>query len=136
MHGEEKVREEVSGFHIAADVSLDHPGMDVTIPDEMWGRFQEMSATKFGAWLVGAARNVDMRNTRKAKRGLTKSKPKPKFDPDRPQVSTARLLAAQGSAKEAEVTDLEALLLALRSQPSDFVLRDHGGEFRRGPRRG
>jgi hypothetical protein len=99
VHGEERVREEVSGFHIAADVSLDYPGMDVAIPDEMWGRFQEMNAKQFGTWLVSTARNVDMRNIKKAKRGPKKYKPKPKFDPDHPHVSTARLLAARKEAQ-------------------------------------
>lgn len=95
VHGEEKVREEVSGFHIAADVSLDYPGMDVAIPDEMWDRFEEMTAKQFGSWLVGTARNVDMRNIKKAKRGPKKPRPKPVFDPNHPHVSTARLLAAK-----------------------------------------
>jgi hypothetical protein len=39
IHGEAKVRDEVSGFHIAADVALDHHGMDVAIPEEMWKPF-------------------------------------------------------------------------------------------------
>jgi hypothetical protein len=100
VHGEEKVREEVSGFHIAADASLDYPGMDVAIPDELWGRFHEMSPKQFGAWLVSTARNVDMRNIKKAKRGPKKYKPKPKFDPEHPHVSTARLLAARKEARK------------------------------------
>jgi hypothetical protein len=95
VHGEEKVRDEVSGFHIAADVSLDHPGMEVAIPAEMWLPFQKMSARQFGSWLVGTARNVDMRNIKKAKRGIKKPKKKPVFDPLHPHVSTARLLAAR-----------------------------------------
>lgn len=99
VHGEEKVREEVSGFHIAADVALDHPGMDVAIPDEFWEPFQGMSPDQFGSWLVKTARNVDMRNIKKAKRGPKKYKPKPKFDPRHPHVSTARLLAARRAAR-------------------------------------
>jgi hypothetical protein len=95
VHGEEKVREEVSGFHIAADVSLDYPGMDVALPDEMWERFQEMTSKQFGHWLVETARSVDMRNIKKAKRGPKKPRPKPVFDPNHPHVSTARLLAAK-----------------------------------------
>lgn len=99
VHGEEKVREEVSGFQIAADVALDHPGMDVAIPDEMWERFQSMTAKQFGSWLISTAKNVDMRDIMKAKRGPKKPKPKPKFDPDHPHVSTARLLAARRAAR-------------------------------------
>ena len=99
VHGEEKVREEVSGFHIAADVALDHPGMDVAIPEEMWERFQKMPATEFGRWLVDTARYVDMRNIKKAKRGPKKPRPKPVFDPNHPHVSTARLLAASRALK-------------------------------------
>lgn len=99
VHGEEKVREEVSGFHIAADVALDHPGMEVAIPDEMWGRFQTMTPKQFGGWLVDTAKNVDMRNIKKAKRGPKKPRTKPKFDPKHPHVSTARLLAAKRAAR-------------------------------------
>jgi len=99
VHGEDKVREEVSGFHIAADVALDHPGMEVAIPHEMWERFQKMSAVQLGAWLVSTARNVDMRNIKKAKRGPKKPRPKPQFDPNHPHVSTARLLAARRQPK-------------------------------------
>jgi hypothetical protein len=99
VHGEEKVREEVSGFQIAADVALDHPGMNVAIPDEMWERFHIMTAKQFGGWLVSTAKNVDMRDIKKAKRGPKKPKPKPKFDPDHPHVSTARLLAARRAAR-------------------------------------
>jgi hypothetical protein len=95
VHGEGKVRNEVSGFHIAADVALDHPGMNVAIPDEMWEPFQKMTAKQFGSWLVSTARNVDMRNIKKAKRGPKKVRPKPAFDPTHPHVSTARLLAAR-----------------------------------------
>ena len=95
VHGEEKVREEVSGFHIAADVSLDYPGMDVALPDEMWERFENMTAKQFWSWLASTAQHVDMRNIKKAKRGPKKPRPKPVFDPNHPHVSTARLLAAK-----------------------------------------
>jgi hypothetical protein len=95
VHGEEKVREEVSGFHIAADVALDHPGMEVALPEEMWEQFQQMTAKQFGEWLVDTARNVDMRNIKKAKRGPKKPRPKLVFDSKHPHVSTARLLAAR-----------------------------------------
>ena len=99
VHGEEKVREEVSGFHIAADVALDHPGMTVAIPDEMWERFPAMTTKQFGDWLVDTAKNVDMRNIKKAKRGPKKPRTKPRFDPDNPHVSTARLLAARRASR-------------------------------------
>lgn len=89
------MRDEVSGFHIAADVALDHHGMDVAIPEEMWKPFQEMTPKQFGDWLIATARNVDMRNIKKARRGPKKARQKPVFDPKHPHVSTARLLAAR-----------------------------------------
>jgi hypothetical protein len=95
VHGEEKVREEVSGFHIAVDVALDHPGMVVAIPDELWAPFQKMTSAELAYWLVKIAKNVDMRNVKKAKRGPKKPRPKLPFDPKHPHVSTARLLAAR-----------------------------------------
>lgn len=99
VHGEETVKEEVSGFHIAADAALDYSGMDVAIPDELWVPYQEMTANEFAAWLVKTAKNVDMRNIKKAKRGPKKPRQKPKFDPKHPHVSTARLLAARRANK-------------------------------------
>lgn len=100
VHGEDKVQDEVSGFHIAADVALDYGGMDIAIPDEMWKRFQTMSAPEFGTWLVSTARDVDMRNIKKAKRGPKKPRKKPEFDPNHPHVSTARLLAARNARRK------------------------------------
>jgi hypothetical protein len=102
VHGEQRVQDEVSGFHIAADVSLDYNGMDVAIPDDMWDRFRRMSAKQFGVWLIATARNVDMRNIKKAKRGPKKPKTKPRFDPEHPHVSTARLLAARRESRKME----------------------------------
>jgi len=99
VHGEQKVQDEVSGFHIATDVSLDYNGMDVAIPDEMWERFQHMTAKQFATWLVTTAKNVDMRNIKKAKRGPKKPRTMPKFDPVHPHVSTARLLAARRASR-------------------------------------
>jgi len=102
VHGEQKVQDEVSGYEIAADVALDYNGMDVAIPSEMWERYQDMNATQFGNWLVAIAGNVNMKYIKKAKRGPKKPKPKPKFDPKHPHVSTARLLAARHASRKAK----------------------------------
>lgn len=99
VHGEERVQTEVSGFHIAADVALDHPGMDIAIPEEMWQRFPAMTSEQFGDWLVTTAKNVDMRNIKKAKRGPKKPRKKPACDPAHPHVSTARLLAVRRAGR-------------------------------------
>lgn len=43
VHGEEKVREEVSGYYMALECAMVYAGMMIALPAESWEKFGRMS---------------------------------------------------------------------------------------------
>jgi IS4 transposase len=96
VHGSVKVEEEVSMPKVAEHVCRNYEGMMVGLPAEEWLWFRDLSARDMAGWLRHWAAQVCLPKVRKAKsKPRKKASPKPAYDPSKPHVSTARLLAAQ-----------------------------------------
>jgi IS4 transposase len=95
VHGVDKVEKEVSLPLVAEQVETDYGGMMKGLPAQAWQRFCDMTATQMAEFLHHAARLVDLEVIRKAPTKPKKIKIKPAYDPSKPHVSTARLLAAR-----------------------------------------
>jgi IS4 transposase len=91
-HGEEKIRNEVSGYYIAGEISRTHEGMEIAIEAEEWGAFQTLTQKMFVAVLLQLAKNVQLDLYKKHKRGPKKAQPPRTSDKNAPHVSTAKLL--------------------------------------------
>jgi hypothetical protein len=96
VHGSAKVEEEVSMPKVAEHVSRKYDGMMVGLPAQEWLRFRDLSAKDMAKCLRHWAARVCLEKFPKAKtKPRKKAKAKPPFDPKKPHVSTARLLAAR-----------------------------------------
>lgn len=96
VHGSDKVEEEVSLPKVAEHVCRNYEGMMMGLPAQEWLRFGSLSAVDVAGWLRQWAAGVCLAKVRKAKsKPRKKSKAKPAHDPNKPHVSTARLLAAR-----------------------------------------
>jgi IS4 transposase len=91
-HGEEKVREEVSGYYIANEIARTYGGMMIAIPDEEWAVFAGMTVKEFARVLKGLADRVRLETLKKHPRGPKKPVTKKPKNSNEPHVSTARLL--------------------------------------------
>lgn len=47
VHGEEKIRDEVSGYYLAGEISRTHEGMNIAIEPGEWTVFQAMTQQMF-----------------------------------------------------------------------------------------
>jgi hypothetical protein len=95
VHGSAKVEEEVSFPRMADHVRRTYEGMMVALPAQEWLPFRDLSVKDMAGCLRHLAGQVCLKRFPKAKtKPKKKPKPKPPFDPKKPHVSTARLLAA------------------------------------------
>lgn len=100
VHGQEKVDNEVSGYYLAEELGATYRGMMIAIPPPEWQLFQELSRPRLADLLVELAQKIRLSAFRKHRRGPKKPRSKPKYDPKRPHVSTARLIAARVPPEE------------------------------------
>jgi hypothetical protein len=98
--GRERVREEVSTDYIGEELSVVSEGMKIAIPCATWGRIAALSATEFARWLREVARHVDLGQYKKHPRGPKKKQEKPRRDPKKPHVATARELKSRKVANK------------------------------------
>ena len=92
-HGVETVEEKVSGYYIADEIEMTHRGMTIAIEQDEWIIFRDANLSQLIWLLKQLAKNVKMAKYLKHPRGPKKPKVKPKGDPKKPHVSTARLIA-------------------------------------------
>ncbi len=67
-------------------------GMMIAIDEQEWDVFRTATPSQLALLLKQLARNVKLSKYRKHPRGPKKPKAKPKSDPKKPHVSTAKLL--------------------------------------------
>jgi IS4 transposase len=92
VHGEEKVRQEVSGYYVALEWAMVYAGMMIALPAQEWERFGPLSANKMARYLRDWAGKIDMIRIKKAPpRKPTKNKTT-RIKDKSPHLSTARLL--------------------------------------------
>jgi IS4 transposase len=90
---EEFVRDELSMYYLALEVTQITPGMLVATGEKPWRVFATMTPVQFAKTLRNLAERMDLRKYTKAKRGPKKKPPKKISGKGNPHVSTARLLA-------------------------------------------
>jgi hypothetical protein len=94
VHGSKKVEEEVSLPLITEHIHRKYEGMMVGLPAQEWVRFRGMKVKDLASCLRKLAGQVCLEKFRKAPtKSKKKAKQKPLFDPSKPHVATARLLA-------------------------------------------
>jgi hypothetical protein len=92
VHGEKKVKEEVSGYYMALEWSSVYAGMMIALPAEQWERFGTMGAAELAKYLRQWAEKINLKKIKKSPpRKPTKQKGE-RIRDSSPHVSTARLL--------------------------------------------
>lgn len=94
--GHERVEADVSWHYIAHEVRKNSSGMEVTLDETVWTRFQSMSPQELGREILSFAAKVRLDNFPLQKRGPKKPPPKRTEHADESHVSTARLLEQAG----------------------------------------
>jgi len=95
-HPDINVKDEISDYYIAEEISTTYGGMSIIVEKEDWEIFVNGSISEVSTLLLLLAGNLNLRKFKKNKRGPKKSPaPKDKFK-GKPHVSTAKLLAADG----------------------------------------
>jgi IS4 transposase len=94
VHGEEKIKNEVSGYYIAGEISRTYEGMSIAIEEEEWSIFRTMAQDRFVAVLLQLANNVKISKYKKRPRGPKIKQPERSSLKNEPHVSTAKLLLA------------------------------------------
>jgi IS4 transposase len=93
--GENFVREELSMYYLALEVSQVTQGMLIATGEKPWEVFGTMTTAQFARTLRELAEQMDLRKYTKAKRGPKKKPPKQISGKNNPHVSTARILASR-----------------------------------------
>jgi len=92
VHGEEKIRDEVSGYYLAGEIGRTHEGMAIAIAPQEWQAFHVMTPTLFLAALLQLAYNVQLDKYKKHRRGVKTKAPPRTSSKNETHVSTAKLL--------------------------------------------
>ncbi len=95
VHGAETIKNDVSGYYLADEISGTYRGMMIAIPDEEWSLFARMSILEFIDVLMMLAAKVKLSAFKKHKRGPKKPAPERILNKNSPHVSTARPLAGR-----------------------------------------
>ena len=93
-HGAEATGQ-VSGYHLADEVRMNHRGMMRAIPRDEWVEFQEMAPGQLADLLVGWARTVPLAEYRKHPRAPKKPKPKKQSGAKISHVATSKIIEAR-----------------------------------------
>ena len=92
VHGAEKIKAEVSDYHLMVEVRGKYQGMMVALPPEEWVGLKGMSEEEFADWLLGMAQRVNLRRFPKSKRGPKKPRTRRTRFAGKKHIATARLL--------------------------------------------
>ena len=95
VHGDETIDNEVSGYYLAGNIARTYDGMMIAVASKQWVIFHAMPITQFVEVLLQLAANVKLSKFRKHRRGPKKPRPKRDKYPNKPHVSTAKLLAGK-----------------------------------------
>jgi len=59
------IKEEVSEYYIAEDISAVYEGMIIAVNDDEWNRFRHLSCAEMIVLLIYLAKQVNLKNLRK-----------------------------------------------------------------------
>jgi len=93
VHGEEKIDEGLSDYHLMHDVVSTHVGMEIAVEDSVWSNYQSMSSRRLAKELLVLAKGVQLSRYPKKKRGPKKPQPRKISGAGSPHIATARVLA-------------------------------------------
>ena len=99
-HGAEKIEAELSGYYVADEIAGTYRGMMIAIPPAEWLAFRTWSAAALATLLRELAKRVPLEQFRKNPRSPKKPQPKRHHNPQKPHVSTAKLLAERKMQRE------------------------------------
>jgi IS4 transposase len=102
VHGEEKVREEVSGYYVALEWAMVYPGMMIALPASEWEVFGRMPGEELAAHLREWAGQVNLARIKKAPPRKPTRKRTPRIKDKSPHVSTARLIREAKKDRQAK----------------------------------
>jgi IS4 transposase len=97
VHGDEKIDEELSDFHLTRDVVATQTGMEIAIEPTEWEVYHSMTNRKFSQELLRVARHVKLSRYPKKKRGPKKPQPRKKSGARNHHIATSRILAESRS---------------------------------------
>ena len=99
-HGEAAVKEELSAYYVAEEITGSWRGMDIAVPESDWERVRTMPLGGFVRLLRRLAGQLQWRHYRKRPRGPKKPvTPRTRFK-NTPHVSIARMLKGEAPARE------------------------------------
>jgi len=93
VHGTETIKNNVSGYYLADEISGTYRGMMIAVPDVEWTLFGRMTTLEFVEVLKLLSSKVKLSAFRKHTRGPKKPIAKRTMNKNSPHVSTAKLLA-------------------------------------------
>lgn len=100
-HGAEKVQEEVSTYYIGLSASSSWSAMEIFVEPEVWTeRYASLTAKQLATTLLRLAKDVNLTQLRKHRRGPKKPRPERTTDKHSPHFSTARVLKQHNEAKK------------------------------------
>ena len=92
VHGWGKIEAGISDYYLVDEIQGTYRGMIIAVPKDDWQLISRLEVSSLMEWLKFLASNVYLKGFRKTPRTEKKSKPPLIKDPQRPHVSTARLL--------------------------------------------
>jgi hypothetical protein len=92
VHGWGKIEMGISDYYLVDEIQGTYRGMIIAVPEEDWCLMSQLEDSEMVEWLKFLAKNVRLRHFRKTPRTQKKPKATLRKDPQRPHVSTARLL--------------------------------------------
>jgi hypothetical protein len=99
VHGADKIEAGISPYYLADEVRRVYEGMMIAIPPLQWQPFAQLDVDSTVQFLQQLAAQMELSKFRSHPRGEKRKVPKPKWQRDKPHVSTARLLSEAKSKK-------------------------------------
>jgi hypothetical protein len=93
LHGTDTIKNKVSGYYLADEISGTYRGMMIAVPANEWTLFARMTTLEFVEVLKELSSNVKLSAFRKHPRGPKKPAAKRIASKNSPHVSTAKILA-------------------------------------------
>ena len=101
VHGANKIEAGISHYYLADEIRPVHDGMMIAVPASQWRPLALLNLPDTSKLLKQLAAQMKLSKFRSHPRGEKKKKTKPKYDKNKPHVSTARLLAEAKANKKA-----------------------------------
>ncbi len=91
-HSDTNIKDEISEYYIAQDISAVYDGMIIAVDYKEWGIFRNIRCAEMTVLLMLLSKQINLRHFKKNRRGTKKEKPVVKFDKNTPHVSVFKLL--------------------------------------------